>query len=148
MATRNLARTVTEGGRAGRWRERYSTRVERQQFRRYLRVTSADEALDLGVRPERRNDYWGTSFTDRLKPVERFLAARAGRPWDDVFSELCSKFDRRSLLGWHLIDGHVLRHLVGFSASSGRYYLSFPPRSGAWVDERGILRYTQRKRWW
>lgn len=149
MATKNLARTVTEGGRSGRWAERYSTRVERQRVRRYLdRIDNADEALDLGVGPERRNDWWGTSFSDRLQPVRRFLAARAGQPWDDVFSELCSKFDRRTIKGWHLVDSHVLRHMVAVprGVSSLWPWVVYPPRSGAWVDERGVLRYLQRKR--
>lgn len=155
MATKNLARTVTEGGRNGREMERFSTRIERRKNRHRLqRIESAldaDESYDLlgKVWPDRRNDWWGTSFSDRLNPVERFLQARAGQPWDKVFSELCEKYDRRSLKGWHIIDGHVKRNMV---AVPGQRLLfggsNYPPRSGAWVDHHGILRYTQRSKWW
>ncbi len=153
MATRNLARTVVEGGRKGRDYDRWGTRIERRnskhQLQRIETGRDAEEsyALQGKVCPGRRNE-WGTSFSDRLTAVERYLQANAGRPWDKVFSELCSKYDRRSLKGWHMIDGHVKDHMVRLP---GAMYLfggsAYPPSSGAWVDHHGILRYTQRKRW-
>jgi hypothetical protein len=33
-------------------------------------------------------------------PFDRLLESRLGRPWDDVFSELCAEFDNRSLAGY------------------------------------------------
>lgn len=43
-------------------------------------------------------------------PFDRLLESRLGRPWDDVFSELCTEFDNRSWAGssfrrdlkWHV----------------------------------------------
>ena len=45
-------------------------------------------------------------FDDHLGPLKRFLAARVGRPWDEVWSELCQHLDRRGLL-----QEHVFVHL-------------------------------------
>lgn len=45
-------------------------------------------------------------FDDHLGPLKRFLASRVGRPWDDVWSELCGQLDRRGLL-----QRHVFVHL-------------------------------------
>src|SRR5271166_5260179 len=43
-------------------------------------------------------------------PFDRLLTSRLGRPWDEVFSELCAEFDNRSWAGssfrrdlkWHV----------------------------------------------
>ena len=145
MATRNLARTVVEGGRHGRDDERAFTRSQRKGTKQQLYgITSARDADEsyavMGTVYPERHGWAGTSFADRFKAVERYLQTNAGRPWNKVFSELCSKYDRRSVKGWHLIDGHLLRHMVRPSEGG-------PPTSGAWVDRHGILRYTQWKRW-
>jgi hypothetical protein len=155
MATRNLARTVVEGGRKGRFIERVFTRSQRKLTRQQLHgidcARDAEESFAVmgKVYPDRRDHWWGTDFADRLTAVERYLQANAGRPWNKVFSELCSKYDRRSLKGWHMIDGHINNHMV---AKPGKRFLfggsNYPPRSGAWVDAHGILRYTQRTKWW
>jgi hypothetical protein len=31
--------------------------------------------------------------------IDGFLTSRVGRPWDEVFAEICSRFDRRSMMG-------------------------------------------------
>lgn len=33
-------------------------------------------------------------------PFDRLLTSRLGRPWDEVYSEFCSEFDRRSFTGY------------------------------------------------
>jgi len=49
---------------------------------------------------------------DRLKPLYRFLDSRVGRPWDDVYSEICQAANVKTLRGWHLLKGHLLSSMV------------------------------------
>ena len=149
MATRNLARTVVERGRAKWFREmeRWGTRAERQAARQVLsRVHSIDDALEADSIEPRWAD-WEDGFNDSLAVAERFLQANAGRLWDDVYSELCRKYDRNTTKGRHLIDLHITSHMVEMPENDHRWMYR-AHYSGAWVDERGILQYTQRKRWW
>ncbi len=146
MATRNLARTVVERGRSKSTRdmEAFHHRSERQAARRVLaRIQTIDDAIEAPVVEERRQD-WDDGFADSLSVAERFLQARAGRPWDDVYSELCSKYDRNTTKGRHLIDLHIIRMVERPKWP----WVPFPPRSGAWVDEHGILRFKQYEKWW
>ena len=43
---------------------------------------------------------------ENTKPLYRFLTKAVGRPWNDVYSEVCTHVDRRSDVGYN-----VLRHL-------------------------------------
>lgn len=45
-------------------------------------------------------------FDDLLSPLRRWLRHQVGRPWDKVWSELCSGIDSRSVVGQHLLE-HV-----------------------------------------
>ncbi len=52
----------------------------------------------------------GTKYlSDFLNPLERFLRSNVGRPWDQVYSELCENLDRRKTIG-----NHVFEHLEDF----------------------------------
>ena len=42
------------------------------------------------------------SQDDRLAPLERFLAKNCGRPWNDVYSEICAENDLHNVRGYHL----------------------------------------------
>lgn len=48
-------------------------------------------------------------LTDFLNPLERFLRSNVGRPWDEVYSELCEHLDDRKA-----IEIHVFEHLEDF----------------------------------
>ena len=50
--------------------------------------------------------------TDNLKPLVRYLESKQGKFWDKVYSELCKKMDKNTLLGQHLFD-----HLMDFVAT-------------------------------
>lgn len=138
MATRNLARSAVEGGRH-RVDWKMNTRSERQQFRGYCDPSNDWDAAPI---PRRERDTW-ESFTDKLKPIERFLRANAGRPWNNVYSELCKRFDRRTLRGQHILEGHITRHMVSLPSNNAGIRYPYSSRWGAWVDAHGILRYTQ-----
>lgn len=45
-------------------------------------------------------------FDDLLSPLKRWLRRQVGRPWNKVWSELCSGIDTRSVVGQHLLQ-HV-----------------------------------------
>lgn len=150
MATRNLARTVTEGGRARWYRdmERFGTRSERTGVKHRLRKMTVEGGEDFSNQPRRWHDY-DDGFRDKFGAVHKWLASQAGRPWDKVFSELCRRYDRRTLKGWHLIDGHVNRsYFVAKETDPYNLGGAFPPREGHWVDRHGILRFTPRTKWW
>ena len=44
------------------------------------------------------------SFSDHLGPLRRFLASSCGRPWDDVYSEICAGLGARGTLQRHLLQ--------------------------------------------
>jgi hypothetical protein len=128
MATRNLARTVVEGGRS-----RYSTLYRQQRNRSERRLRFGEEGEIIQGRTRRTE---GRDFSDRLSPLERWLQSHVGRGWNNVYREFCERYDRRTLKGWHLND-HLL-DMVGL----GRFPWSWRYR----VDERGILRAEGRRR--
>ena len=41
-------------------------------------------------------------FDDNLGPLKRYLEKNTGRKWDSVYSELCKKVDKNSVVGQHL----------------------------------------------
>jgi hypothetical protein len=59
------------------------------------------------------------SLNENLRPLVRFLRSRVGRPWDEVFSEICAGLDTGST-----VKMHVRQHLEDFVAvriSQGRH---------------------------
>src|SRR5271157_1724025 len=48
---------------------------------------------------------------DRLNPLKRFLKANCGRPWADVYAEICESADSRTIRGYHLRQ-HVWNYVV------------------------------------
>ncbi len=41
---------------------------------------------------------------DNLKPLIRFLEKHEGKYWDKVYSQLCKRMDKNTLLGQHVFD--------------------------------------------
>jgi hypothetical protein len=70
-----------------------------------VRSTGRDAARlrDSGLLPrlKSKNLVYG-GRRDRLAPLRRFLEKRLGQSWDDVWSEICSANDGRSVAGYHL----------------------------------------------
>ena len=101
------------------------------------------------------------SFTDVLGPIEGYLRSSVGRPWDDVYSELCSglgKFSwpmRHVLLfhvnvavnTWEGVDGNIwYNDKYGHSKVDGGYRSEFyvHPRSKTLQRFRQTKRYKYR----
>jgi hypothetical protein len=57
-----------------------------------------------------------------LSPLEHFLQCRVGRPWDQVWSEVCAAADVRSTLG-----GEIRDHVDGLVATK------------CWIEGRTVM---------
>jgi len=71
---------------------------------------------------------------DRLRPLRQFLRKSCGRPWADVYSEICAFADSRTIRGFHLRQ-HVWQFVV-----PDRYDIGHRGRYGPFfVDDDGTL---------
>jgi hypothetical protein len=76
----------------------------------------------------RQFGYDGKSLGDRLKPLYRFLEHNCGRPWAEVYHEICEVADHRSIRGYHLRQ-HVEMYVqptnydVGLRRSYGPFFV-------------------------
>lgn len=61
-----------------------------------------------GLKRRHRSRKW---LNENLRPLERYLAAQVGRPWDKVYSEICAGIDRRNT-----VQQHIHQHLEDFVA--------------------------------
>lgn len=109
MATKNLARTVIEGGR-GRYNKfdrRYSNRQNRRSARAFTHRACLDhEVADTCDILPRRKVYRG--HRDRLAAAKRWLASFVGTPWNDVRAQIANRFDTRTIAGQHIVFDHLL----------------------------------------
>ena len=147
MATKRLSRTAIEGGRSGynKHERRQSYADERARVRDDLRklVVDADLADDWGLVKRQKV---GKDFADKLGPPMRWLRKQAGRPWDEVYSDLKRSFDPRTTAGRHLVYDHMLTWVERGEDIPWR-------RPECTVDNDGILRewpLTRRQHtgWW
>jgi hypothetical protein len=130
MSTKDLSRTVIEGGRKyyNCWERRHSNRAVRAREREALATGDDwDQVVITRRTPVRRN------FHDKLAPAERYLAAQVGRPWAKVRSELFSRFDTRTTAGRHILFDHLLGD-VNTGQQHRHSWFTFA------VDRHGILR--------
>ena len=94
----DMHKVIVETSRSGsrmRWLKR---------DRRFL--NSEEAPVKLGMHSSVTRSKWNN---DHLGPLKRFLMRRAGRAWNDVYSEICAVIDRRST-----VQEHVLLHIENF----------------------------------
>jgi hypothetical protein len=73
-------------------------------------ATALDAPDDFDSGPKRASSArHGKWLNENLAPLRRYLMKQVGRPWDKVYSEICSTIDTRSAVGLH-----VLQHLEDF----------------------------------
>lgn len=159
MSTKNLARTVIEGGRynGNKWDRRYSSAEERIRANAYCKRVAHDPELADEEDIDDRQPI-GKGFTDKLAPMYRWLDAQVGRLWGDVRSEVFEKFDTRTTAGRHITFDHLLREVVdtesGFNEYGHIVDPNIPKEDGQgrpsyfyryndyYVDQGGFLRKT------
>lgn len=156
MSTKRLSKTAIEGGRRGfnKWERRHSHAEVRAEERDYLKQVMIDlEAADEEEIDLPRPVY--KEFSDKLNPMYRWLESQVGRPWDEVRSEVFTKFDTRTTAGRHITFDHLLQEVVdtesGFDKRGRMIDPNIPvsspegPRRSYWsfasyyVDQEGIL---------
>lgn len=91
----------------------YKVIVERPRiggrFASERRVDDLDESPRCeGLRQRHRQRKW---LNENLRPLQRFLAAQVGRPWDKVYADICERIDRRNT-----VQQHIHQHLSDFVA--------------------------------
>jgi len=136
VSRKNLSRTVIEGGRyySNCWLRRASHGVERATTREWLDRVAVDlEEADATVAPSR--PHVRKMFHDKLAPAHRWLVAQVGRPWSAIYSELCARFDTRTVAGRHVVHDHMLQWVRKHDELDRRH-----SRRDLIVDAHGILR--------
>lgn len=58
-----------------------------------------------GIKKPYRQD--PATQNDKLSPIRRYLRSQVGRPWNDVYSEICKTFNGNGVL-----QDHIKRHIV------------------------------------
>jgi hypothetical protein len=134
MSTKNLARTVIEGGRhrASSWARRSSNQMHRRDGREACARVANGADYDAAVYPKRLGVY--RMFHDKLGPAERWLASKVGRSWNKTRSELFARFDTRTTAGRHILFDHILPEVA---VGDGRFLFRRPEYR---VDRAGVLR--------
>ena len=54
-------------------------------------------------------------LNEHLGPLRRYLDSQVGRPWDQVFSEICAHIDRSSAVQDHVrdhVEDYVITHVI------------------------------------
>jgi hypothetical protein len=121
MSTKNLARTVIEGGRTGysRYARRQSHGAERVKAHDLELALLRGHDPDSAVFEPLERVY--RSFDDKLGPARRWLRSQVGRPWDKVRAELFARFDTRTTSGRHILYCHLLEEVRAYGDDSKSY---------------------------
>jgi len=80
----------------------------------------------------------GKELGDRLAPLRKYLRKSCGRPWADVYGEICAAADTRTIRGYHLRQ-HVWQFVVPDRRDigiRGRYGPFFVDDDGTLQEER------------
>ena len=106
------------------------------------------------MKPKSRKWDERKQFNEYLKPLVRFLKKNCGRPWDEVYSEICENMDRRGI-----VQDHIFQHLFDYVELNPIFKDGKPHRTGYgglyplyksdwtfYVDEDGALREPEDKR--
>ena len=77
-------------------------------------------------------------LNENLNPLRRYLRSQLGRPWDDVYSDICA-----NLSPDHTVKQHVREHLDDYVARR-----IFVREDGAWVNGSRRSSFDDRTRPW
>ncbi len=137
MATKNLARTVIEGGRTHghKFECRRLTRCDRHRSRALAQLAARDPDEECVFLPRQTLRRW---HFDRLSAAERWLGSFVGQPWNTVRADMARNFDTRTVAGQHIVFDHLLPSVKGSGSArtQGALYE---------VDRGGVLRACPRQ---
>lgn len=140
MATKDISRSATEGGRHNhnKYRRRQSSRDERTDVRAFVSKTLRAIDPDEVSSPAPKRQPVMKEFDDKLNAMKRFLETCVGRPWRLVYSEIREKYDSRTTAGRHILFDHLLSDISGAGQQEmmhkGKTYSNY------YIDRNGILR--------
>lgn len=119
-------------------------------YREYRRKENSGDLEDLPTHQGMRVPYvknWGDhkEFSDHLGPLIRYLWGSIGRPWNDVWSEVCACVPSGNTVDDHLKD-HVVREveIYNYVGDDGEVYCKptsrnrFGSRYGGPTKPRGL----------
>ena len=103
MSTKNLARTLVEGGKSSYWKDK--KHQERKANRKREKLFCSGHIED--IKPVKAYDlYIGESFADKLKPLKRLVsrAKQNGVSYNDLYGYLLRKYGRDGIKNHHMLD--------------------------------------------
>lgn len=147
MSNHNLAKVPLEAGHRAHYvleRDR-TTQKDRRAGRKFSRDASRGADPEAAPPKRDRTGLWGSDdkHADKLGAVRRWLMSKVGQHWDDVFSEICTKFSSGTLAG-----RHIQEHVRGFVSSYEdfqRYGSSYHRNGTLYRDEANFLRFVPRQ---
>ncbi|HEY9790372.1 MAG TPA: hypothetical protein V6D22_08235 [Candidatus Obscuribacterales bacterium] len=136
----DMYKVIVERPRAGGSRRRPDKGRLAQKLDHDVENCRHNESMKFRWRLNRK------SLNENLKPLYRFIHSQIGRPWNDVFSEICEHISVNSTVQKHVrdhIDDFVCHHAVmveGKPYSFGRYRKFGPVWEDFYVHpDTGIL---------
>jgi len=127
---------VNTGRQGGGWGKKLYNRA-------YLRDHDPDD-LPIRLPIARRRQYSDPkSLGDRIAPLRAFLDKQVGRPWADVWHEVCENADARTIRGFHLRQ-HVW---IEVARNKWGYGGLFIDDDGTLQRAKELTRAEQRRRW-
>jgi hypothetical protein len=76
----------------------------------YKAAGEDDLPYRVPIKDKRRGYDVYKSFSENLNPLWGFIHRSVGRHWNDVYSEICSVFDKRSVINQHILV-HLFQHV-------------------------------------
>lgn len=95
-------------------KDMYKIIVERPRRGRHWPASPrprVDPEFSAGFEGLRRRHVERKSLNENLRPLQRYLHAQVGRPWDKVYASICAGIDRRNT-----VQQHIHQHLADFVA--------------------------------
>ncbi|WP_331153544.1 hypothetical protein [Steroidobacter sp.] len=94
-------------------KDMYKVIVERPRAWKggYEKAARLRDDHDGPTRLGMRAGYGYRDLNENLAPLRRYLLSQVGRPWDKVFSEICTGIDRRNT-----VQQHIHQHIDDFIA--------------------------------
>ena len=94
--------------------------------RRLEREGRYDDLPSYSSMKPKDKSWWGRKeLNEYLNPLIRYLAKNCGRPWNNVYSEICENMDRRGV-----VQDHIFQHLFDYVKRHPMYKGGVPHQVG------------------